>query len=128
MVRILYSIISGANVYLPSLICSSIIQFRSQPGHGDIPFGYLLNVLATDMLVAVPVGDAPIQHLIFNNTNLNKMKLKLALGQVDIGEGSGAAELGMMKKVMIFLKMISIWMTFLMKLTQTLGMIQTMNH
>ncbi|MGV7927209.1 hypothetical protein PJO48_29590, partial [Mycobacterium kansasii] len=64
MVRIVHAIATGTQICLPSLICSSIIQFRIQPGHGDIPFGYLLNVLATYMLVAMPVGEAPIQHLI----------------------------------------------------------------
>ncbi|MGV7989152.1 hypothetical protein PJP10_32790, partial [Mycobacterium kansasii] len=35
-----------------------------------------------------------IRHLIFNNSNINKMKLRLAAGQVDNAEGAGAAGVG----------------------------------
>jgi hypothetical protein len=37
------------------------------------------------------VGEAPINNLPFNNSNINKMNLRLASGQVDVGAG-GASE------------------------------------
>ncbi|XP_058080653.1 glutamine synthetase leaf isozyme, chloroplastic-like [Magnolia sinica] len=37
--------------------------------------------------VAIPVGEASIQHLIFNNSNINKTNLRLAAGQVNVGVG-----------------------------------------
>ncbi|MGV8048375.1 hypothetical protein PJP07_29660, partial [Mycobacterium kansasii] len=48
-----------------------------------------MTVLATHMLVDMPVGEAPIHHLIFNNSNINKMKLDFLPGQ---GDGIGHAE------------------------------------
>lgn len=44
MVCVLHSIISGIKIYLPSLICHSIIQSRLHLGHSDIPFTYLMIV------------------------------------------------------------------------------------
>ncbi|MGV7343217.1 hypothetical protein PJI17_31455, partial [Mycobacterium kansasii] len=61
------------------------------PSYSDVPFAYLMIVLATHMLVVIPVGEAPIHHLIFNNSNINKMKLELAPGQVDVGGGGAEA-------------------------------------
>ncbi|MGV7343469.1 hypothetical protein PJI17_32745, partial [Mycobacterium kansasii] len=60
------------------------------PSHSDIPFGYFMTVLATHMLVDMPVNEAPIHHLIFNNSNINKMKLDLRPEQG--GRGGGRAE------------------------------------
>ncbi|MGV7343170.1 hypothetical protein PJI17_31215, partial [Mycobacterium kansasii] len=90
MVRIVHAIATGTQICLPSLICHFLLQFRLHPGHSDIPFSYLMIVLATHMLVDMPVDEEPIHHLIFNNSNINKMNLQLLLKQG--GGGGGRAE------------------------------------
>ena len=93
MVRVVHSIASGTQICLPSLICFYIIQFRLQPGHGDIPFAFLLTALASFMLVDTPLNERPIHHLPFNNTNINKMMLDLQPGQPGyVASGSGSGE------------------------------------
>ncbi|MGV8048485.1 hypothetical protein PJP07_30245, partial [Mycobacterium kansasii] len=49
--------------------------------------------LASFMLVDTPLNERPIQHLIFNNTNINKMMLDLQPGQPGyVARGSGSGE------------------------------------
>ncbi|MGV8048443.1 hypothetical protein PJP07_30035, partial [Mycobacterium kansasii] len=75
MVSIVHAIATGTQICLPSLICHFLIHFHVQPGHSHIPFAYLMTVLATHMLIDMPVGEAPIRLLIFNKSNLNNMNL-----------------------------------------------------
>lgn len=59
MVRIIHAIATGTQICLSSLICHFLLQFRLHPGHSDILFGYLMTMLATHMLVDMPVMRHP---------------------------------------------------------------------